>query len=172
VEDEARRLFEPLEAEALRALESPPFGGRILLQLWEQIPMGNHLMWTVYTNRRTGILGPIARQAVWKRWHDTARFHDTTKANWSPKPTMSVREKPIPQEDFQARMHEASQIAIPLINVERLSGVEGTTWGVQFPDQFGGFRLNWWYTGPRQWQPLIAWVHDMRAWLIKELANK
>ena len=160
------------------------FHGIQRLRLWDDaMGFGSELQpmtLTVFTPVSSKDRAPIVREAIWQRSMDLDRlFKEAQDAKdvVAFKPTITVRDAPVPLMRFSALIEEASKFELPVAWFCDRAGstLDVGSVGVEF---FGSsyphavLRLEWSIERPTNWEPVIAWHWKARKFLEACLSTK
>jgi hypothetical protein len=167
-----------LEARGLHALEHPEppepreWGQRFapIVRLWRYPAFGAYTAWTLFavTPRPGDREEPEVvhiREVTWDRPYDMGRFADPlegVRRGFRAPPTIRERDGELPEGEWRAWRDGMARVAIPLVGVEGVVGLDGETFGIETYDGFNVFRLGWWCDGPREWWPFVRAVGRLR----------
>jgi hypothetical protein len=160
------------------------FHGIQRLRLWDD-SMGfgcesQPMTLTVFTPVSSDDRDPIVREAIWQRRMDLDRLFREARDSQDVvafKPTITVRDAPVPSIRFSALLEEASRFELPVAwfgDRARFMLDVGSV-GVEF---FGNshshavLRLEWAVERPTNWEPVIAWHWKTRKFLEACLSTK
>jgi hypothetical protein len=117
--------------------------------------------------------GPLVREATWQRSIDLDRLFEKVRDAQGVvafRPTITVRDAPVPPERFTALIQEASDFHLPVLWFDDRASFTLDIGSVGF-EVFGEsqppavLRLEWSADKPRTWEPVIAWHNEVRKFL-------
>ena len=116
---------------------------------------------------------PVVREAVWRRGDDLDQLSREMRHRSEPlfpRPTVVVRDAPVPAERLDELLAEATVIRMPAAwfwNDESVTASAGRV-GFEFysRDQpSAALKLEWSYATPPEWQPFLTWSRRLRRFL-------
>lgn len=124
--------------------------------------------------------GPLIREAIWQRSVDLDRLYEEiggAKEVVAFRPTITVRDAPVPNERFSTLMEVASNFHLPVVwfgdreaNTLDVGSVGFEVFGDSGPPAV--LRLQWSVDKPASWEPVIAWHSEVRKFLEGCLTTK
>jgi hypothetical protein len=169
---------------------SPPVGhgrdfhGRPRLRLWDDA-MGlgggsEPMTLTVFRPIFSETGAPMVREAIWQRSVDLDRLSEEIRGAKDVvafRPTITVRDAPVPNDRFATLMEVASTFHLPVVwfgdreaNALDVGSVGLEVFGDSQPPAV--LRLEWSFEKPASWEPVIAWHGEVRRFLEGCLATK
>jgi hypothetical protein len=116
---------------------------------------------------------PLVREALWRRSEDLDRLFEEireAKEVVAFRPTITVRDAPVPYERFSLLMKEASSFHLPVVwsgDRAALTTDAGTIGFEVFGDSQPPaiISVEWSVDRPASWEPMIAWHAEVRRFL-------
>jgi hypothetical protein len=160
------------------------FHGAQRLRLWDDA-MGlgggsEPMTLTVFRPMFSETSDPIVREAIWQRSVDLDRlFKEIRDAKdvVAFRPSITVRDAPVPYERFSPLIEEASNFHLPVVWFGDRAALTLDVGSVGF-EVFGDsqppavLRLEWSIDKPTSWEPVIAWHSEVRTFLEGCLTTK
>ena len=116
---------------------------------------------------------PIVREAIWQRSTDLDRLFEEIRDARDVvafRPTITVRDAPVPYERFSSLLEEASGFHLPVVWSGDRATLTTDVGSVGF-EVLGDsqppavLRLEWSVDNPASWEPVIAWHGEIRRFL-------
>jgi hypothetical protein len=125
--------------------------GEMVLHLWQDAVW--HSMGRAYT-----VFYP-------KSPHTIKRQVDAPLLVWQFGHEVPIRQAALDPQTFETHLQAGRSIAVPLVGVRFMPGMDGMSHGIVF-DQMGlGYSLTWWSSPPEEWRPLAAWAQGVMVYL-------
>jgi hypothetical protein len=124
--------------------------------------------------------GPLVRETIWQRSVDLDRLFNEirdAKEEVAFRPTITVRDAPVPYERFSTLLQAASHLHLPFVWFRDREAVTTDAGSVGF-EVFGDsqppavLRLGWSIDKPASWEPVIAWHGEVQKFLDGCLGTK
>jgi hypothetical protein len=169
-----------LEAQAQRLLEHAKeieprdvvrrYGS--VLRVWHFPAFAPQVTWTILEpGRKTPANAPfLVREVTWdnaadRRWlYDPGRELGQEIVN---RPHISLREAVLPADELEKHLRTGAALAVPLLGMPRLGGLDGEFWGLETYAFSPNVRVQWFCDGPTEWHHFTSWVAEVRAFLIR-----
>jgi hypothetical protein len=156
------------------------FPGIPRLRLWDDA-MGfgcetEPTTWTIFELfKQDDEREPVVREAVWQRTDDLRRLDaavDRSRKVVSFKPTVVVRDAPVPASELAALLSEAMSFRLPVIWLDDMIAVTCDVGAVGFEffsrDQPPAvLKLQWSWDKPAAWEPVAEWFAKLRGFLVR-----
>jgi len=137
-----------------------------IVTLWERPSFSWSMRWDIVEDRE--------HQVIFVREIKSTQSYDKLiqKEWWNnDAKELFYRDAYIGTSELKVWLGKANSISVPLVNVQGLIGYDGITYGLKYRASrtLAYSELEWWEDGPQEWQPIVQWYHDFKAWLQTEL---
>ncbi|MDX1995461.1 MAG: hypothetical protein SF029_23965 [bacterium] len=132
--------------------------GEMVLHLWQDAVW--HSMGKAYTVFYAKSPAAIRRQPdvlllVWQFGHDTP-----------------IRQATLDAQAFETHLQAGRSIAVTLVGVALMPGMDGMAHGIVFEQMGFGYSLTWWSSPPEEWRPLAAWAQGVMGYLAEVIERE
>jgi hypothetical protein len=181
--DDQDKAWADLEAQAYRFLEhakevEPREVVRrytSVLRLWHFPAFEAQVTWTILEpGKGRPKLPPdaptLVREVTWDNQSDRRWMYDPGRElakGIVRRPNIRLREALLPNDDFDNLIQTGANLAVPLIGMPRVLGLDGEFWGVETYAFSPNVRLQWFCAGPTEWRHFTTWVEELRAFLTR-----
>jgi hypothetical protein len=141
------------------------------LKLTQESPWGI-FQWEVFATISSASIRLDISQADESFFEDAKVTYNGNAAIASPNSSGRVSAK-LDTSKLYEFVKSAYDMHIPLIGVSFDSGLDGTSYTLEFStDGFGSTNLTWWSSYPKEWQPLFAWWEEFIEFLNDAIEKK
>lgn len=146
----------------------------LALRLWHYPAFEKYTVWLVYRGVKDDT-SCLLREVVWDMQDEAERMLNPLeglKRGFHIEPTFRTRTIEIKREETDNRLAELQSLSLPaFIHSDRI-GLDGESFGIAVGTGFLNAQVSWWCDGPEEWQQVITWFNQMKAYLVAELENE
>lgn len=161
------------EDRALAALKEP---GQVeprlrraeaLLRTWHYPSFDAYRAWMLWRERGATDSVLHVRRVTWDRPGEVLRFvhpDGREEIRFGTEPRLLVADAVVDAARWRALEEAAGKLLLPPLAFPKrqMAGLDGETFGVEQDFFHRRMRFEWWSRAPEDWEPLVAWVAQVR----------